>query len=387
MREWSELLKQSHPEYEAKREIDLENAVENAAEKATEKTTEKTTETVTETVIGKAADASTENNIVKTTDQATETSSENSTEKSLETYTISKSEAISSESGSDLSSELDPEAHSAAKVVNDVDPQSEMVFQQMDDNQEEASLTEEPQVDVSAEPTVAMEAHVDIEIEEEADSEIQLQQIESSEPVAAQADSEPAAIELEWISPTYKLTEKITNIPDRMAFKIGEAADYVEVKGHVLRYWESEFDSLKPKKSKNGQRMYSRKDIESALMIKKLLYEDRFSVEGARSALRKLKKQMRESQKENPKESPKESFEENHRENLNDSQKVHGIQVQSNQILEEPVITAASVSIQAMPEEPASSDKVDIERMLGAHSAILEAITAARENLGLQPNL
>lgn len=100
--------------------------------------------------------------------------------------------------------------------------------------------------------------------------------------------------EIEWISPTHKLQNKIENIPDKMGFKIGEAADYVGVKQYVLRYWESEFDILKPKKSKNGQRMYTQKDVETALLIKKLLHEDRFSIEGAQSALRKLRKQVKE---------------------------------------------------------------------------------------------
>jgi DNA-binding transcriptional MerR regulator len=100
--------------------------------------------------------------------------------------------------------------------------------------------------------------------------------------------------EIEWISPTYKLQDKIENIPDKMGFKIGEAADYVGVKQYVLRYWESEFDLLNPKKSKNGQRMYTKRDVETALLIKKLLHEDRFSIEGAQTALKKLRKQVKD---------------------------------------------------------------------------------------------
>lgn len=115
------------------------------------------------------------------------------------------------------------------------------------------------------------------------------------EVVAAEAATADKAIsEIEWISPTHQLQDKIENIPDKMAFKIGEAADYVGVKQYVLRYWESEFDILNPKKSKNGQRMYTKKDVETALLIKKLLHEDRFSIEGAQTALRKLRKQVKE---------------------------------------------------------------------------------------------
>jgi len=100
--------------------------------------------------------------------------------------------------------------------------------------------------------------------------------------------------EIEWISPTRKLQDKIENIPQKMGFKIGEAADYVGVKQYVLRYWESEFNILHPKKSKNGQRVYTKKDVETALLIKKLLHEDRFSIEGAQSALKQLRKQVKE---------------------------------------------------------------------------------------------
>lgn len=87
-----------------------------------------------------------------------------------------------------------------------------------------------------------------------------------------------------------QLEVDLNGVPDKLAFKIGEVADIVGVKAYVLRYWETEFDVLKPKKSKHNQRMYERKDVENLLLIKKLLYRDRFSIEGARSALKKLKK-------------------------------------------------------------------------------------------------
>jgi DNA-binding transcriptional MerR regulator len=96
-----------------------------------------------------------------------------------------------------------------------------------------------------------------------------------------------------------ELEREMSQIPDKLAFKIGEAADLVGVKPYVLRYWETEFDILKPKKSKHNQRMYERRDVENLLLIKKLLYRDRFSIEGARSALKRLRqdnkrvKQMR----------------------------------------------------------------------------------------------
>jgi DNA-binding transcriptional MerR regulator len=96
------------------------------------------------------------------------------------------------------------------------------------------------------------------------------------------------------IQPGTELIEGLDAIPDKMAFKIGEAAEMVGVKQYVLRYWESEFEMLRPRKSKNNQRVYSRRDVETAMMIKKLLYDDRFSIEGARAALRQLKTQVKE---------------------------------------------------------------------------------------------
>jgi DNA-binding transcriptional MerR regulator len=96
-----------------------------------------------------------------------------------------------------------------------------------------------------------------------------------------------------------ELKRNISEIPDKMAFKIGEVADLLRIKPYVLRYWETEFDALKPKKSNQNQRMYSRKDVETAFFIKKLLYRDRFSIEGARKALKKLKSEAKKDKQDN----------------------------------------------------------------------------------------
>jgi DNA-binding transcriptional MerR regulator len=74
-------------------------------------------------------------------------------------------------------------------------------------------------------------------------------------------------------------------IPDKLYFKIGEVSDLLGVEPYVLRYWESEFPSLSPKKSGTGHRLYRRKDVELLLRIKHLLYEKRFTIEGARQWL------------------------------------------------------------------------------------------------------
>lgn len=86
-----------------------------------------------------------------------------------------------------------------------------------------------------------------------------------------------------------KLLEELKSIPPKMGFKIGEVADLLGIKQYVLRYWESEFEVLKPKKASNNQRYFTRKDVENAYLIRKLLHRDRFSIEGARAALRGLK--------------------------------------------------------------------------------------------------
>jgi DNA-binding transcriptional MerR regulator len=87
--------------------------------------------------------------------------------------------------------------------------------------------------------------------------------------------------------------EKLSRIPDKMAFKIGEVADILGVKQYVLRYWETEFEELNPKKSGNNQRMYTRKNVETALMIQKLLHRDRFSIEGAKKILSNTKHEVK----------------------------------------------------------------------------------------------
>jgi DNA-binding transcriptional MerR regulator len=74
-------------------------------------------------------------------------------------------------------------------------------------------------------------------------------------------------------------------IPDKLFFRIGEVADLTGVPPYVLRYWESEFKLLRPRKNHAGQRVYRKPDIELVLRIKRLLYEDRLTLEGAKKRL------------------------------------------------------------------------------------------------------
>jgi DNA-binding transcriptional MerR regulator len=75
-------------------------------------------------------------------------------------------------------------------------------------------------------------------------------------------------------------------IPDKLYFRIGEVAKLCKLPAYVLRFWESEFPQLKPVKSSTGQRMYRQRDVESVLRIKKLLYEEGFTIAGARQHLK-----------------------------------------------------------------------------------------------------
>jgi len=76
-----------------------------------------------------------------------------------------------------------------------------------------------------------------------------------------------------------------TDVPDRLYFRIGEVSAITGVPPYVLRYWESEFPALQPRKSGGGQRLYRKRDVVMLLEIKKLLYQERYTVAGARRRL------------------------------------------------------------------------------------------------------
>ncbi|MGH9940883.1 MAG: MerR family transcriptional regulator [Pyrinomonadaceae bacterium] len=75
------------------------------------------------------------------------------------------------------------------------------------------------------------------------------------------------------------------NIPEKLFFKIGEVCEITDVQAHVLRYWESEFPMLAPQKNRAGQRTYRKRDVEMVLRIKELLYEDQYTIAGAKKKL------------------------------------------------------------------------------------------------------
>lgn len=74
-------------------------------------------------------------------------------------------------------------------------------------------------------------------------------------------------------------------IPNKSSYKIGEVAEFLQLEAYVLRYWETEFDQLKPRKTRSGQRAYNRSDIDLLIRIKGLLYDDMYTIAGARRRL------------------------------------------------------------------------------------------------------
>src|SRR5688572_32217871 len=95
-------------------------------------------------------------------------------------------------------------------------------------------------------------------------------------------------------------------IPEKIYFKIGEVCELVGVQAHVLRYWETEFPMLSPQKNRSGQRSYRRRDVEIAVRIKQLLYDEMFTIAGAK---KKLQAELREASRlkvvhPEPKEKP-----------------------------------------------------------------------------------
>jgi DNA-binding transcriptional MerR regulator len=80
----------------------------------------------------------------------------------------------------------------------------------------------------------------------------------------------------------------LAEIPDKPYFKIGEVAELAGVEPYVLRYWETEFRAIRPEKTRSKQRLYRRKDVETILAIKRLLYDESYRIDGAKKRLREL---------------------------------------------------------------------------------------------------
>jgi len=86
------------------------------------------------------------------------------------------------------------------------------------------------------------------------------------------------------------MTAGTPDLPDKLYFKIGEVAKLVGVKPYVLRYWETEFPAIRPGKTRSKHRLYRRRDVEALLEIKRLLHNERYTIEGAKRRLKSLAK-------------------------------------------------------------------------------------------------
>jgi DNA-binding transcriptional MerR regulator len=95
-----------------------------------------------------------------------------------------------------------------------------------------------------------------------------------------------------------------TKIPDKLYYFMGEVNKITGLKPHVLRYWETEFPALNPKKNEKGKRIYQKKDIELVLKIKELLYEKKFTIKGAKEELKRKRKEKKKEPKEPKKAAP-----------------------------------------------------------------------------------
>lgn len=142
------------------------------------------------------------------------------------------------------------------------------------------------------------EQSVDIELKANTNSGMQ---IEMTEDFVSDLNEIEAKVEAETEQSEISIPESqsktddgdITVIPDRVYFRIGDVAEITGIKPYVLRFWEKEFDLLKPVKNNSGQRIFRKKDVESVLLIKRLLYRERYSIEGAKKRIKELRKQKK----------------------------------------------------------------------------------------------
>jgi DNA-binding transcriptional MerR regulator len=88
-----------------------------------------------------------------------------------------------------------------------------------------------------------------------------------------------------------------SRFPDKLFYRIGDVSEITGIKPHILRYWEAEFSGLHPRKNRAGQRIYERRDVELVLEIKKLLYEQRYTISGAKKLLARQHKQVPKTNK------------------------------------------------------------------------------------------
>ncbi len=101
----------------------------------------------------------------------------------------------------------------------------------------------------------------------------------------------PDVLEKMRMATHHRVIPSNKEIPDKRYFRIGEVSSLTSVESYVLRFWETEFKSINPKRTESGQRLYRKKDVELLFTIKHLLYEKKFTIQGAKQYLRSERKQ------------------------------------------------------------------------------------------------
>src|SRR4030095_8947173 len=109
-------------------------------------------------------------------------------------------------------------------------------------------------------------------------------------PTRADVQGEPGPEEDDERRQRQRIGRRVSEpeLPDKLYFKIGEVAKLVGVKPYVLRYWETEFSVVRPGKTRSHHRLYRRRDVETLLEIRRLLYGERYTIEGAKRRLREV---------------------------------------------------------------------------------------------------
>lgn len=102
-------------------------------------------------------------------------------------------------------------------------------------------------------------------------------------------------------------SQSLNLFPDRLFYKIGEVSKILEVEPYVLRYWESEFAFLRPKRSPSGQRIYMKQDVDLLLTIKRLLYDEKYTIDGVRKKLQRGDNSMNQTPSSGENTAPLES--------------------------------------------------------------------------------
>lgn len=177
--------------------------------------------------------------------------------------------------------------------------------------------------------------------------------------------------------------ETESRIPQKLFFRIGEVCDLIKVQPHVLRYWETEFPLLAPQKNRAGQRVYRRKDVEMVLRIRDLLYEEKFTIAGAR---KRLAEEYKKGGAPRLRPAAKEKVIETETDTELDLQAPDDFfdadDLQENQPAAQAIPEAGSLPTNGKPATTSADDRAAMDR---AAEQIFANVTAAANEQGISP--